>query len=1042
MKKLLMVLFAVFFAAGVTMAQRTVSGNVVDEEGLALIGANVLVKGTSSGTITDIDGNFSLSVPDGEDMLTISYTGYGSQDVDVSGTSNVSIVLSEGELLDDFVITAFGIEREKKALGYAVTELEEDVFALQGESDVSRILSGKVAGVQVNPSGGFLGGSTNVIVRSKGSITGTNQPLYIVDGSPYSGNISDIDPNAIVNTSVLKGLAASVLYGQEGRNGVILITTKNGSLSGDDKLEVSLSHTITRNEIANLPDYQNTYGNGADNGTVIGFVGNWGAKFDANVQVPHYYSIGRDPSYAIAFPDLQGTTVPYVAAENNVSDFFQAGIGHTTSLGINSKKGDTALAFNLGYDDQEGYVAENTYEKINVGAGIQTKLSDKFTFRSSIQFTNTDSKRPDLGFFDRLLFIPRNFDPHNNPYTNPLDNSSAYYRTDLENPLWQLENQSNRAIRNRVYTTVNLGYQLTNDLNLSYQIGHDSYTEEGIDHSNRGGIRGDNLVGWLETSYIKDRSIDQNIKLALGKQTLSEKISLTALVGANLRSSKFEFDGLYSSDQLVFGVLDHDNFKDHRPSSHPFDQFTVSSTGDFIERSNVFGVYAQADFAYDNFWYVTLSGRNDWGSSLEDDNKSLFYPSVSTALVLSDLVDMGDKVDFLKVRAGFATSAGFPQPYQTRPTLSAAASAFVLPDGSVISTNAISSFQPNPDLKPELSEELEFGVDLKMFGSRVGLDATYFSRVNNDQILAVTRPVSTGFSNSTINAGRIDTKGFELGLNLVPYQNKNFTWDIYSTFTTFENTVKDLPENNLNIFAGLNYAIEGESLGTFRGTYAMRDDEGRLLIDPTDGTIISSEDLGLEDEIIGDPNEDWRASMINTFTYKNFSLGAQLEYVSGGDIYSVTAQSLLRRGVTTDTEDREGTYILPGVLADPNTGDVIMDENGNPIANTIQLGANDLYFLNTQDTDDAAVYDATSIRLRQVTLSYQLPNSVSSKVGLRDIVVSIAGNNLWYETPNLPSGLNIDPEVLGSTLTDRAQGIDFQNDPSYKKWTASVRVKF
>jgi len=290
-----MLLFA--FCVTLGLSQRTVTGVIADDTGEALIGVNVIEQGTTNGTITDLDGSFSLNVADDASTLVVSYTGFTTQNIDISGgLSNVNVNLSQGAILDEVVVTAFGIKKEKKALGYAVTELDEEVFQLQGESDVSRLLQGKVPGININPSGGFLGGSTNVIVRSKGSITGTNQPLYVVDGSPYTGEITDLDPNNIMNISVLKGLAASVLYGQEGRNGVILVTTKNGAFSDEDRLDISLTYNLTANDIANLPEYQNTYGNGADNNTVIGFVGNWGASFDPDVQVPHYYSIGRDAS--------------------------------------------------------------------------------------------------------------------------------------------------------------------------------------------------------------------------------------------------------------------------------------------------------------------------------------------------------------------------------------------------------------------------------------------------------------------------------------------------------------------------------------------------------------------------------------------------------------------------------------------------------------------------------------------------------------------------------------------------------------------------
>lgn len=1020
------------FCIGFVSAQRTITGTVTDDTGEPLIGASVLVKGVDgAGAITEFDGTYSVNVPEGGTTLVFSYIGFVNQEIEIGESSVIDVTLSEGLDLDEVVVTAFGIKREEKTLGYSVTTVEEDAFQLQGESDPARLLAGKVAGVNIIPQGGFLGGATNVIVRSKGSITGTNQPLYIVDGSPYSGNIADIDPANIVGTSVLKGLAASVLYGQQGRNGVILITTKNGAASDEKKTSVTLTQNFTQNTVGNLPEFQNSYGNGADNSTFIGFFGTWGAQFDPNVQVPAYYSTGRHPNH-VQFPEYAGQTVPYVAIEDNVTDFFGDGFGSTTSLNINSSNNGMNVNLNLGYDDQDGYVDENIYNKFNAGVGISNRFSDKFTIQGNINLSKIDIETPDRDFFDFLTWIPRNFPIHDLPFQSPVDGSNVYYRAGIENPRWILANQNFTEDRTNLFTTASGIYNVTDDISISYQAGYNSVTRNFVNWSNKGGENGDNIIGWMSSSTDRAATLDQNLQVRVATKNISEKFAISGLIGLNYRNNTRDVDGIYSTEQVAFGLLDHNNFVTH------------DNNGDFISKSNVLGLYGQVDLSYDNWMYLTVSGRNDWASTLEKDNRTLFYPSASLSLVLNDKLDLGQNVDFLKLRAGFASSAGFPNPYLTRNILNANGAAFIGRSGP-ISTQALSSFAANPNLQPELSQEVELGLDLQMFLRRISLDYTYFKRVNEDQILNATRPISTGVGSSIINAGQIDTWGHEVGLTLVPIRKKDFEWEVYTVFTAIENEVVSLPEDNLNIANGINWAVIGQPLGIFRGDFAVRDDAGNLLIQATGGDagkIIESGALGLPFKIIGDPNEDWRGAITNTFTYKNITLSAQFEMVAGGDIYSVTAQNLIRRGVTIDTEDREGSIILPGVLADPVTG-VPIEENGAPVANNIGLGANDVYFLNTQDTDEGAIYDATTIRLRQARIAYSLSKKQLGSLPFQNVVFSLSGNNLWFETPNMPDGINIDPEVnTAAGSGDQSQGVDFQNDPSYRKWTFSLQVRF
>ena len=352
----------------------------------------------------------------------------------------------------------------------------------------------------------------------------------------------------------------------------------------------------------------------------------------------------------------------------------------------------------------------------------------------------------------------------------------------------------------------------------------------------------------------------------------------------------------------------------------------------------------------------------------------------------------------------------------------------------------MSNSQPNPDLKPELITEYEVGIEGKFFNQNLDMDISAYTRSSKNQVFATALPATTGYTSKFINAGRIDTKGLEVGYSLNLFNKKDFKWVVSGNYTTYETTVIDIPTEQIGI-SRYNYGVPGEPIAVFKGSYMARDENGNLLINPTNGKVISSSDLALEDKIIGDPNPDWNTSLINTIKYKGFSLSGQVEYRHGGDIYSITANKLLRRGVTEDTIDREGSYIMPGVLADPDTGNVILDSNGQAIQNTIQIGANDLYFINTMDIDENSVFDATTIRLRSLSLSYNFSEKLIKQSPFGTINLSFSGDNLWYYTPNMPKHLHVDPEVVSSNVGN-TMGVDLQNEPSYKMYSVSLKLTF
>ena len=1055
--------------------EKTITGTVLDQSGIPLPGVNIVVDGTTNGTQSDFDGNYSITANVGQTLI-YTYLGQRTERRQIGAQNVINIQMEEdAEALEEVVVTAQGIRREKKALGYAITTLDEDAVESRPEADIARVLSGKVAGVNVVGTGGLAGSGTNITIRGNVSITGNNQPLFVVNGIPFNTNTNaesnvttgngsvsassrflDIDPNNIANISILKGLSATVLYGDAGRNGVVLITTKTTQSSDIEKgLEINFNQSVFVNQIANLPEYQNTYGQGGDNSVNVGFVGNWGGRFDGNFIVNHPYNQGM---FASSFPEYQGVTIPYVPVKDNIKDFFRKGVGITTSINAAKSTEDASYNINFGHTDEDGFVPGNNVKRISFGLGGSMKLANNITISGSFNFTSSDFTTPpvsadngtgNFSIFTRTLFIPRNFDLNNLPYQDPVTGASVYYRTDQENPLWLVHNSQESVLANRFFNSISTTYDINDNLALTYRVGLDTYTEKQQFYINKGGVS--SLLaqnGFLKTTSGTNTIWDHSLILALKNIQLSDKLGLNGTVGFNANSERYDKFGVVSTGQVVFGFVDHNNFTT-QSNTDP-----LGSSLDFVQTENTLGIYGQLQFDYGNSLYLTLAGRNDWSSTIEQANRSLFYPSASLAFVpTSALPDLqSDFLNFLKIRFGYGTSAGFPSPYNTRNILALGTALFTDRGGRVVNVNSSSALQtgldvfPNPDLKAELHREFELGLEANLLQNRITLETSVFKRDSKDQILSKILDPSTGFDRTTINAGQINTKGLEIDLGITPFRNpEGFSWNSNWVFFASESEVVDLPGGDDVFISGFgnlgNYAVEGQPLGVIKGSYALRDDEGNLLINPTTGNIFDSSAVGLDDEIIGDPNPDWKVTSINTFSYKSLSLSAQMEYTHGGDFTSNTIANLLRRGVTRDTEDREGTFVIPGFYADPSTGEVLLDNNGNKIPNVIQQGANEVYFLNYLDPSGQQMFDGSVWRLREVSLTYALPRKLLENSFIGSLSFSVLGQNLWYWAPNVPKYTNFDPEVI-STGVGNGLGLDFQTTPTSKKYGFSIKATF
>jgi TonB-linked SusC/RagA family outer membrane protein len=944
--------------------------------------------------------------------------GYETQEILVGTQTSINVSLAESiNNLEEIVVTAQGIKKSKRALGYGITTVDKKEIEKRPEANIARTLQGKIAGVNVIAASGETDGPATITIRSTLSINQSNFPLIIVDNVPFEGSIRNIDPNNIADLQVLKGLNASQLYGSQGKNGVILIQTKSGNAEfGEAKTKVTFSNSVYFNQIANLPDYQNSFGQGNDYVFVGTNFGNWGPAFSDLDEVPHPYS-----QYGDIFPEYQGATVPYSAKPDNIENLFNTGIGIINSINISSVQEKTSLNLFAGYTKESGIIGNNDVKRFNIGLGGKAQITDKFDIAATINYSTRKANRlQNDDIFTILLYLPRNIDITDYPYQDPTTGESIFYR-ESENPLWVLNNTGLYDDVSRVFGNIKLNYNFTDNLNLRYRIGVDSSQEDEFDYSNRGG-RDENEIGFLNLDYNKAIAYDQNLILGLNRVKIGDKINLDAQIGINSRllSGKSIFTA--SDDQIIYGYLRPENYR-----------VTSSSYTSYSE--NELGTYGQLEFSYDNFLYATLSGRNDISSTIEKENNSLFYPGASVSFIPTSAFNFDSEiVNYLKIRGAYGTSAGFPGRYNTRNTLDTDPRRFVTNSGEVLITNSANSQFANPDLRPELHREFEMGIEGKFFNNRVTLETSAFKRISEDQILFKNLSPELGYSSTFINAGRIDTKGIEVDLGIDLIKTENFNWNFRNLFTAYETEVIDLAGETEIDLGNNRFAIEGQPLGVIKGSYALTDDEGNYLINPNDGELIRSGVIGLDDKVIADPNPDWNLTMLNIFQYKNFTFSTQFEYQHGGRIIGGAVEDLLERGVTQDTEDRLGSYIIPGFLGDPLTGDVLLDGDGNKIPNTIQLDAINVVSGNFYNATENRTFDTTTFRLREISLGYNLNTSKLKNIPFESLSFTVTGINLWYHAPYFPEHTNWDPENDG--------GNGDKTSPTTKRIALNVTFNF
>lgn len=1101
MKKLSLVFALVVFAFGMALAQRTVSGKVTDAQGEPLIGASILVKGTSTGTVSDVDGTYSLAVPAGGTILVFTYTGFSTQEITLGASNVVDLTMQEAaSQLTEVLVTAIGIQREKKALGYSVTELGGDALQQKSEADPVRAIAGKVPGVSISGAGGGPGQSTKINIRGFSSLTGNTQPLFVVDGIPfdnstntsnrdaqssgnaYSSRAFDIDPNNIASLTVLKGAAAAALYGSRATNGVVVISTKTGGKNARKGLEVTFNSSYQLEEVSGLPDYQNVYGQGSGQNYNGGFIGNWGSPFASEVDrlnaqygtayskvivtgypegtVPHpLVSTGfaLAQGYDKVFTNLldasgKAIAVPY-RPYDIVGGFFETGNMWENSLNISAGGETGGINAVISRMTNEGIVPNAGADRTSLSFGGNAKLANGLNVSGNVTYVNTQQQTPptagsivggnsftstDGSIFTRLFFLPRNFDLNSSnpegipyPFENPVDGSNVFYRG-LDNPLWLTKYNRYTSSVNRVYGNLALSYDVLPWLNLTGRGGINTYADARKSVERQGGVADPDGEIW--TDDINNTEIDLNY-LATVNTKLGEDFDIRLIAGFNWNQRSYS-SRYVVGDQLISIGLNNT------------DATAVQNSNETIRKQRFYAGYGDLQLGYKNFAYLGLTARNDFSSTLPKKNQSYFYPGVNASVVLSDALGIASNtLGYLKVRGAWTQVGNEASPYQTVTTYRLGIP-FVTAGGATRNRATLENTLRNADLVNELTTEIEFGADARLFKNRVGLEVTWFKRNSVDQITSTQVASSSGFSSAIVNAGEIENKGWEILLNLTPLKTAGgFEWNTTFNFTRIRTLVVDAGEGDEIFIGGLTDSgggvvhRTGQPYGQIYGSKIARTPEGDRLINKDLGLTINLPTF----EIIGDPNPDFQLGVINTFSFKGFSLNALVDWRQGGDMYLTTAGALLLRGQLKVTEDREGVRVIPGVYGDPQTFEPIIGENGQYVRNTTGITAFDYHFsdgFGVYGADETNVYDVTNIRLREVTLAYSFPKSLLAKTPFGSARISISGRNLWWRAPNILEGVNQDPEVLAENPSNNVQGLEYGGYPTTRRYGVNLSVTF
>lgn len=1057
-------LFCCFWSA--SAQQKIIRGKVTAaEDGTTLPGVSVVVKGSTTGTVTDGQGSYQLNLPETAKTLVFSFVGYASQEINIGNASTIDAKLgTDTKQLSEVVVTAAGIQREKKALGYSVSTIKSSQLQQVSEPDPLRALSGKVAGVNIQGSGGAAGGATNITIRGNSSLSNNNQPLFVVDGVPFDnstfntdGGFSagatftnrafDLDPNNIESMTVLKGAAAAALYGSRAANGAIIITTKNGKIKSKKGLEIAYNTSYSTEKIAASPEYQTTYGQGTEWDTRLGVFGSWGAPYSAIDSIPHPLA----NRFGAVFPEFVGKRVKYEPfGQGNFDNFYERGHVYENAISIQGGGEKASISAGISRMDNKGIVPFNNINRTSLNLGGQSTLDNGLYINGTINYVSTNQESPQLSSsigsgpsaIEIMPWTPTSYDLTGYPYRNPITGASIYDRFGIDNPYWAVESSPYTSKVDRYFGKFTAGIDATSWLNLQATIGFNGYNDRRRSVNGRGGEIFPN--GNVTDDNIYRQELDWTF-LATITRDLTPNWNMRLILGQNANQRVTDRQAVFGDGIIVPGINDLDNTR------------VQQAIGGGLVKQRFIAHFADLQFSHKDMFFVNLVGRNDVSSTLAKGNRSYYYGGINGSVILSDWLNLKSKtINFLKVRGGITQVGNEASAYQTQtvfsinPTINNPSPIDTGTPFNGVNTMTQGNRLGSSALQPEKITEIEVGVEAKLFNNRVGIDFAWYNKVSSDQIFTVDLPGSSGYLTRVVNLGKVRNRGLELGLDLTPVLLSNgFKWNIYTAFTLNRNIVLDLggpPELTYSTLTGSvigSMHVVGRPYGLIRGDVYVRDDEGNLLVNPRTGKAIIAD----RQAPVGDPNPRFFFGVTNSISYKGFSFSALVDYRDGGDLLSVTMAEMLARGSTRDTEDRNQVLVPQGVLGDPITRLPILSGDGKKQPNNIPISVNEFFFgtgafAGSQGTaDEFRVWDASVIRLREVSMAYQIPAKWLAKTPFGSASISLSGRNLWFKAPNFPKYMNLDPEV-NSLGVGNAQGFELVSIPTTRRFGVNLRVTF
>jgi TonB-linked SusC/RagA family outer membrane protein len=1049
-----MVLLCCLGFLGSARAQAPVSGTVEDESGILIPGVSVLVEGTTIGTVTDIDGKFEVRVPQGSNSLSFSFIGFETQIVDISNRTSLRVIMREdSKSLDEVVVTAFGVQRERKELGYTVQTLSSDEMIATQDNNFINALSGKIAGVQVSQSGSQIGASSRIVIRGNASFAG-NQPLFVIDGVPmdntssnldgaggldYGNAIADIDPENIESLTVLKGANAAALYGNRAANGVILIQTKKGSKSRQG-MGVEVNSSMVFDQPAFFMNFQNEYGIGQRGGEydwqrylqnnpgsnlsyneyarqfsynyVNGIGGgvnenatSWGPRLDAGLLLDQW---------------IKGPNSPWESNPNNIRDhYFQTGTNHINQVAVTArgKEAHGRVAFS---NRRMVGIFLNTDQTVNTfNANLTLNPNDKLTVSSNFNYVNRQSDNIPVvsyGSMTRMAWgafrhIPLNevkrvYEEHGNEMGSGYNLNQNNFYFDLD--------QTNSLNRERFFGNINVAYEINDWLIANTIVGLDYYNEErksitsSRTRANINNARGGQFSQWDENR----QEFNTDIRLDINKEFKND-LTFIGLVGGNFRLNKFNSMFLSAPDLAVPDLYNISNVRG------------TPGTGMIDYRMENYSIYSSATLGYKDYLFLGVTARNDWSSTLPAANRSYFYPSANISISLTDALGISSQnFNYMQFRTSLAQVGADTQPYQLMGTYSS--SLF----NNIVLFNS-PAVRPPANLRPEMTTSFEIGTDFRFFGDRLSLDATYYRQVTEDMILNVPTARSTGFASQLINAAKIENTGIELIVRGLVMRRGDFSWNTTLNWARNRSMVVELYEGleNITISPGFGGArlvgTPGNPWGDISGLPYVRDDAGNIIIAPN-GTPATTN----QQEILGNVIPNWIGGLQNTFSYKNFQFGALLDARMGGDFFSGTYWHSYPTGAFTNTVQnnvREEGIVVEGVKADGS-------------ANDIRISAQDYYNgAWVWNNHEYSIIDGSFLKLRELTFGYSF-----RAWKFQNVSVSMFGRNLaiLYRSEKARE-LGLDPEAAAQ-MGGGERGTGFENfmAPTTRSYGFNVRLNF